>query len=416
MPVGFIIAFSVIIYGGIIWVLCKKRELLDFSRWPANRTLLGIWVIWILSLVLLASLSFINDMNIWVGSIIALLQKMYLTFGYVYLPVYSEVLTALAWPFIFTGIAGITSYSFLMFLIHFVVIFAYVYCAKLMSELIPSQSEIAPLGIVLAPVTILYTIMGINHIVMFLLLLASLVLIKKERFIWGGFFGFLSCYKFMSAPTLIVLSIIILWRYGSKKAALFVLGGVISLVPSLIYYCYDPGTLLMILERKANIGGHSKDIDIFSIFYLLSKYKPGFSNWYIGKNVWFYLSMMGVPLSLLLYRRKRLNIFQSLALSYGFVAVFALEPLRLEPLVGLLWLDAVYRKDLRVQVGIFTILSIHAIAWYDSGRILNLYADAPWFLWQGKGLCLGLAVIIVLLMVVFEKDKRDIMFDDTLKA
>jgi hypothetical protein len=222
----------------------------------------------------------------------------------------------------------------------------------------------------------------------------------------------------MLAPVVMVLLVIILLRYGFKKAALFILGGAISLVPSLIYYCYDTGTLLRILEKKAAVGGHCEHIEVFHFFYLLSMFKPEFSNWYIGNSVWFYLSMLGVPLSLLLYWRKRLNIFQSLALSYGFVTIFALEPFRLEPLAGLLWLDAVYRKDLRIQVGVFSILFIHAVAWYDSAcsRFVNLYADAPLSLWQGRGLCLGLAIIIVLLMVVFEKDKTDLMFDDALKT
>jgi uncharacterized membrane protein YidH (DUF202 family) len=111
---------------------------------------------------------------------------------------------------------------------------------------------------------------------------------------------------------------------------------------------------------------------------------------------------------------KRLNFCQCLAFSCAFVAIFALEPFRLEPTIGLLWLDSVYRKDLRVQLGIFSILFVHAAVWYDlaNSRILEFHVSAPLFLWNFKGLFLGLVIIIVLLIILFEKDKRDFMFEE----
>jgi hypothetical protein len=409
MPRFFINTFSVIIYATICWVVWKKRELLNLRRWPKDPTLFRIWAGWIVLLVLIAPLSFVAlDMGVWVDAIANLLQENLLPNTYVYLPVYAELLTALAAPF---DIAALQHTIILIYIIKLVVIFSYVYCAKLMSEILPEQSEIAPLAIVLAPVTIFYIFFGTNHVVMFFFLLASLVLIKKEKWFWGGFFAFFSCFKFLLVPTLLVLLVLLLIKYRLKKVLLFCLGGLLFMVPNIIYYCYDPALLLKIVINQAALGGHCGSIEGFNFFFALNHFYPEFANLYIGQKLWFYLCLSGVPLSILLYLRKRLNFCQSLAFSCAIVAIFALEPFRLEPTIGLLWLDSVYRKDLRVQCGVFAILFVHTAAWYDIAysRFLVFYPSAPLFLWNFRGLVLGLSIIIVLLIILFEKDKRDFM-------
>jgi hypothetical protein len=411
MPSFFIIVFSLIIYSVICWVVWKKRELLDFRGWPKNPTLFRIWAGWIVLLVLIAPLSYCHgDMLVWLVAVINLLIKKPLPDSYVYLPVYAELLSALSWPFVF---AGIESTLLLVYAIKLLVIFSYLYCAKLMSEILPEQSELAPLGIVLAPVTILYIFFGTNHIVMFFCLLASLVLMKKEKWFWSGFFAFFSCFKFLLIPTLLVLLVLLLIRHGLKKVLLFCLGGVLFLAPSFIYY-YDPALLLKIIANQAALGGHCGHIEQFHFFFFLNSLHPGFQDWYVGHKLWFYLCLSGIPLSILFYLCKRLNFSQCLAFSCAVVAIFALEPFRLEPTIGLLWLDAVYRKDLRAQLGIFSILFVHAAVWYDLAysRVLSFHPSAPLFLWNFRGLFLGLAIIITLLIILFEKDKRDFMFEE----
>ena len=415
MPRFFISVFSVITFAAICWVVWKKRELLNFRCWPKNPTLFRIWAGWIVLLILIAPLVYhTGDMEVWLGSITALQGEKPLPDFYVYLPAYAELMAALSWPFV---LAGIKSTLFLVYIIKLPVIFSYVYCAKLMSEILPEQSELAPLAIVLAPVTIFYLFYGTNHIVMFFFLLASLVLIKKEKWFWSGFFAFFGCYKFLLVPTIMVLLVLLLIRYGPKKVMLFCLGGVLFLVPSFIYYFYDPASLVRIIANQAAIGGHCSHVEPFHFFFFLNflwpSLWPGFQDLYVGQKIWLYLCLLGIPLSILFYLLKRLNFSQSLAFSSAIVAIFALEPFRLEPTIGLLWLDAVHRKDLRVQLGIFSILFVHAAGWYDIANswVLNFHEAAPLFLWNFRGLFLGLAIMITLLIILFEKDKTDFMLE-----
>jgi hypothetical protein len=412
VPEYFTGVFSLTIYATLIFGIWKRREIFSLRGWPKDPTLFRVWTGWIIFLVLLAPLSyFAGDMDGWVNSIISLLHGRPLPDNYVYLPAYAELLAALACPF---TIAGVQSTLLLIYVVKLPVITSYVYCAKLMSEILPGRSELAPLGIVLAPVTIFYLFFGTNHVVMFFFLLAALVLLKKGNWFWSGFFAFSSCYKFLLVPTLLVFIVLLLMRHEFKKVIVFCLGGVLFLVPSFIYYCYEPALLMKVISNQAALGGHCFHIEPMHFLFSIKNSFPGLENMYVGQKLWFYLSLSGVPLSILLYWRKRLNFCQSLAFSCAIVAIFALEPFRLEPMIGLLWLDSVHRDDLRAQTGIIAILLIQAAAWYDLANswILTFYSTDVLYLWNFRGLLLGLAIIVTLLIILLEKDKRDFVFEE----
>lgn len=371
-----------------------------------------IWVSWIVFLLALAPLSYhADDMDVWRTAIENLLRGELLPRTYVYLPVYAELLAALIFPF---HLIGWDTPLLIVYAVKWFVIFAYIGCAVLMSRIAPNHSELAPLGVVVAPVTIFYLFFGTNHIVMLFFLLLALVFMKGGNWFWCGFFAAFSCYKFLMIPTVIVLFFIVILQYGSQRALRAWAGAGVFLIPNLIYYLYDVETFLTIVTHQAAVGAHSGHIEPFHFFYLLSQIVGGYEAWYINTRIWFLLSISGIPISLLLYRLKRLNFLQCLAFSYAFVAVFALEPFRLEPLVGLLWLDAVYREDVRLQTAVFSILFIHAAAWYETANSAILVFDpaAPRSLWLAKGLFIGAAIVVSFWVALSGKVKKDLILAD----
>lgn len=412
MPVLWIILLSVALYASVAYAIWRKDMLRHVLDWPASPTLRRIWLVWIGFLVLLAPLSYHEgDMDIWLRSVRYLLSGRLLAVGYVYLPVFAQLQAAIAWPF---HIFGLATPFVLVFVIKATVILAYHATTQLMAHLSPHRTQLAPLAIALAPVTIFYIFFGKNDVVMFLLLVASLALVKKGRWAWAGLFGFLSCYKFLLAPTVLVLVIIIWLQYGRRPAGRYVAGGLATLVPSLMYFAYDLPLLRQLVTASAAIGSHSQHIEPFHALYAVNKVLPGLEALYIGQDIWLYLSLLGVPVAILFFRFGRTNLLQSLALSYAFITLFAPEPFRLEPLVGLLWLDAVYRGDLRLQTAVFVILFAHAAAWYDAAnsRFLVFDPHMPSVVWAAKGFILGLAVALALAIVVFGKNKADLLLDE----
>ncbi len=408
MPTIFTAIFSISLYAFILWAVFKKKVLLNFRQWPKSPTLFMIWTIWAIFLLLLSPLSYYKgDMAVWTTATQNLLRGESLLDAYVYLPMYAQFLAALAWPF---HVLGLDFHIGLVFITKWVLVFAYIGCAILMSKFVPEQSELAPLAIVLAPVTVFYIFFGTNHLVMFFFLLAALVFIRQKRWLLAGVMAALSCYKFLMVPTLIVLLVFVWAKAGWRSALWFVLGGAIVLVPNILYFGYDPQNLLRVLSNQAAIGAHSDKIEPFHFFYLLSQYAESFETWYIGTKTWLWLSLAGIPVCLGLYWLKRLTFLQCLALGYAFVAIFTPEPFRLEPLFGLLWLDAVYRGSLKVQAAVFVILFLHAFAWYDLANSAFLSFDpAVPNLWLGRGLVLGLSIIVTFGIILFEKDKRELL-------
>jgi hypothetical protein len=408
MPILPIAILSIALYAFIFWAIFRKKVLRSFRQWPRNPTLFIIWTIWVIFLLLFAPLSYYKgDMAVWTTATQNLLRGELLPDPYVYLPIYGQILAALAWPF---HLLGLDFHIGLVFIVKWVLVFAYIGCAILMSKFVPEQSELAPLAIVLAPVTVFYIFFGTNHLVMFFFLLASLVFLRQKRWLLAGVMAALSCYKFLMVPTVFVLLVLVWIKAGWRSALWFIMGGVIVLIPNIVYYAYDPQNLLRVVSSQAAIGAHSDKIEPFHFFYLLSQSVETFESWYIGTKTWLWLSLAGIPISLGLYWLKRLTFLQCLALGYAFVAIFAPEPFRLEPLVGLLWLDAVYRGSLKVQTAIFVILFVHAFAWYDLANSAFLSFDpAVPDLWLGRGLFLGLAIIVTFGIILLEKDKRELV-------
>ncbi len=405
VPSYFISISSIMLYAAIVWFGSRERaRILSWIRqWPQNPTLFAIWLIWLGFLLVFAPLSYHEaDMGVWRTSIQNLLNGELLPENYVYLPVYAWLQSALVFPF---HLLGWDSPLLIVYVVKWFTILAYAACAALMSGFLPKHSDLAPLGIVLAPVAIFYLFFGANHIVMFLFLLIALILVKKEHWLWAGFFAAFSCYKFLLVPTCITLGILVLWQYGFKNAIRFLLGSAIFMIPNTIYYFFDTATLLRIVTQQAAIGAHAAHIEPFHFFYLISNQFNGFEAWYIGKKIWFLLSLAGIPISLILFKLKRVNLLQCLALSYAFVALFALEPFRLEPLIGLVWLDAVNRDDLPLQSSVFLTLFIHAAAWYDLANSAFLTFDPaiPADYWAGRGFYLGLTVILMIGVMVIKR-------------
>jgi hypothetical protein len=279
-----------------------------------------------------------------------------------------------------------------------------------MSRYVPDHSEIAPLGIVLAPVTIFYIFFGTNHLLMFLFLLISITLRQKKMWVLSGLFAAIGCYKFMLFPTVFVLFILVIILDGWKNGLKFLLGGTIFLIPNLIYYLFDQNTFLRILQNQAAIGAHSQSIEPFNFFYPLTQFLKVkvIKTWYINEKIWLILSLAGVPISLWLYKIKRLNFLQTLACSYAFIAIFAPEPFRLEPFIGLLWLDAVIRGKMWLKTMLFIILFTHAFAWFDfaNSRILVFDPSIPEWLWIARGTIIGFLMLLTLIIIIADKNSN----------
>jgi hypothetical protein len=282
-----------------------------------------------------------------------------------------------------------------------------------MAGLIPEKSGLAPLGVILAPMTIYFIFNGNNHIVMLLFVLLSLLNIRKEKWVWAGAFAAISCYKFLMIPPVIVLAAIIAFRKGFKKFTRFSLGGLLVVAFNAIYYVIDPSKLTRILDHKAALGAHSAHIYRFHFLFGFSKLIDGFESWYIGNDVWFYIVLGGIPISLLLYRIGRLNILQSLAVSYAIVCLFGPEGYRIEPLIGIIWLDAIHRSDYRLQLMTLVLIFIDAGVWLQYAHPTNLIFDPtmPMFLFTGRGLYLGIAVIGIMMVMLAGKNKQDLILE-----
>ena len=412
MPVAITLILSLLLYGLIAWKVYVNRGFLHVFGWPRNETISLIWLMWALFLFVFAPLVYHKgDMFVYQDTVARVINGIRMPGYYVYLPVYAQFLAALVLPF---HLIGILNPLLMVYFINGFVVFAYVYSAKLMSELVPSQPDIAPLAIVLAPVTIFYLFFGTNHVVMLLLLLASLQSLKRGKWILAGVFGGLSCYKFLMMPTIFVLIVILVkWR-GVDKALKYSVGGLIAAIPSVLYYILDPSKLDRVLQTKAAIGAHSSHIERFHFFYGVSKIIDGFEQWYLGNEVWFYLVILGAFLSAVLFLTKRVNSLQALALSYAFVSLLAPEPFRLEPLIGLIWLDAIYRRDLKLQLATLVILVVHAGIWlqYAYPQFLDFDIATPLFFWTARGVYLGLAVIAACVLMVGRTKGGDLLLEE----
>jgi hypothetical protein len=221
----------------------------------------------------------------------------------------------------------------------------------------------------------------------------------------------LGCYKFLLIPTVFVLTVIVLTAVGLRRTIRFVAGGAASLLPSFVYYYYYPDYFFRTLGSAGGIGGHCHHIERFHAFHKIRNV-GGFEGWYVGNKVWLYLAIAGAILSAILYLRGRLNVLQSLGLSAGIVALVSLEPFRLEPTVGVLWMDAVDRRSSRSQFAVLLVLFTHAAAWFYLAypRLLQFHEPlAPHF--NMNGTAVGSALVVLLLVTVLEGSREGLLSD-----
>lgn len=418
--IGLLTALSALaLYGSVIlWlrhratVTKRGQGFSGANHWPAHPTLRRLWLLWLGFLAVFAPLIYQqDDMEVWTGAIANLLHGLPLPDGYVYLPAFAQFQAALVWPLHWLNL---DSRLVLVWLVHWTVLAAYAACAPLLKELAADEPELAPLGIVLAPVTVFYLFFGTNHVVMAFLLLAALWALKREHPFWAGFLAGAACYKLLLVPTVLVLAGI-LWRQrGWKAVRLFTLGGAAFLAINLPYYLADPQAFTRLLANQGNIGGHAAQMDWFHFLYIFSRVWPGFEAHYLQGRLWLILTLLVAGLSLWLFLRRRINTLQALALSYTGVALFSPEPFRLEPLAALLWLDAISRRDRTTQTALAFTLLVHAAAWFDLAyfRMLSPDPQAPWWLWGARGFILGEALIFTLLVALQKKNRRASLFLD----
>lgn len=415
---------SLALYGGLFWLLRSRpwRHGGWLTSWPAHPTFRNAWLLWLGFLALLTPLVYqLDDMQVWTGAIQNLLNGQPLPEGYVYLPFYAQLQAALAWPL---RLLGLDNRLALVFLVHWVNLAGYAGCAYLLAtlatreELAESAAGLAPLGIVMAPVTVFYLFFGTNHVLMAFGLLAALLALRRGQAFWAGVWMGAACYKLLLVPTAIVLAWVAWKRLGRPAALRFLLGGAAFLLPNLLYYAADPAALARILASQGNIGGHAAQMDWFHFLYIFSRVIPGFEAIYLDGRIWLGLVMLTAGVSGWLFARGRVNVLQALALSYAGVALFSPEPFRLEPLIALIWLDAVVRKDSATQTALGFTLLVHAAAWFDLAyfRLFTPDPQAPWWLWGGRGFILGEALIFTLVVMLRPRNRGESLFDLRLTA
>ena len=410
MQRALVVALSIAIYGTAAWAFATRSAGVDFSRWPADRTVRRFWFGWLVFLFALSPLTFhAGDMRVWVEAMQGAVRGEPFAPTYVYLPIYAQVLGALLLPF---AVVGVATPLVCLYVVHIPIFAAYVYCAKLMAEMIPRHADVAPLAIVLAPVTIFYIFFGTNHIVMLACLLVALRMMQLGRSLGSGLFAGLACYKFLLVPTIFVLAVVTIRTAGWRRSRLFIAGALASLVPSVVYYGANSDYLVRTLRSGGGMGGHSHHIEPFHAFYRLRDI-AGFEDWYVGRRVWLYAAIAGALVSAVLYLSRRLNALQSLGVSAGVVALVSVEPFRMEPTIGLLWMDAVERRDLRLQTAVLVVVFTHAAAWFYPARpnIFAFYEPAV-RLFDMNGTAVGLA-LAYLLVVTLLHGSRDGLLSST---
>jgi hypothetical protein len=402
MPPLWVIALSIISYASLVIFLYLFRHQIHFLfTWPTTPITRRMWIMWLLFLAIFAPLSeYPGDMQTWVDGVRYMAAGRQLPFWYVYLPIYSQFMAGLWLPF--SVLNPVSAKVVLLYQIHALVLFAYAYSSTMLSRLAPDQREIATLAIIFNPVLLLNVFQGQNHLLMLACLLAALWMIWRERWFWAGFWVALGCYKFMLIPSAAVLTLIVLHRYGWKKLIPYFAGVLMTLIPSAIYYAYYPQRLLEIVSRFGSVGGHAYLIERYHFLFFVSNRIPGFNTFYLEHHIWVIIVVAGAVISAFLYWRGKLNSLQALGITEAIVCLAAPESFHLEPMIGLLWLDATRRRDLSLQTAVFATILLFSAAWYpdlnwdfESGALQLLM-----FLWEPRGLVVGAAVISVIVLTV----------------
>ncbi len=399
----YILILSLIIYTTIIYTAIKHPGLYSINIWPFDKNLRFFWYSWLVFLLILTPFTYnAFDLPVWVISAGNLIKGEILPDKYVYLPVYAMFQAAIAFPFIFF-LADIR--LLLVFIVKLTVILSYAYLPKIMVSLADKDKHIAPLPLVIAPIIIYYIFFGTNHIVTAFLLASSLLLMKKRRYILAGFLAGLSCYKFLLIPAIVLIFIIIFLKRGARFAIFFFVGIVISFIPSFLYYINDPSRLLKKISSFGAIGAHCVHIEPFHFLFAFKKFFPHLEAIYIHYKIWLFIVFLGFLLSVILYIFKLLNPLQAISLCYAITVIVIPEPFRLEPLIVLLWLDALNRDSYLLRLFTWILLLVHSASWFDFANFRSLAFDnsMPFFLWEYRGVFIAAAVITTIIISLVDK-------------
>lgn len=402
MPSLWVVMLSVVTYGSIgVCLYLFRHQIHCLFTWPTTPVLRRVWIMWLLFLAILAPLSaFPDDMIVWLHSARFTVVGHHMARGYVYLPIYAQFLAGLWLPF--TVLRPVSAEIVLLYLIHAPVLFGYAYCSAMLARFAPDQPQIAAMGIALNPVLILYVFQGQNHVVMLTCLLAALWLLRQGRWFWAGIMVGLGCYKFMLLPSAAVLTVIVLHRYGWKRVIPFVVGGVLTLIPSAVYYAYYPHPLLKIIANFGSVGGHSQSLEAYHFLYFIGNRVEGLGDFYLQKHIWLMVIVAAAGISAMLYWRGKINSLQALGITEAIICIAAPETYHLEPMIGLLWLDAARRRDLNLHTALFATLLTFSAAWYpylewhfETGAMQLLM-----FMWEPIGMIVGAAAISAIVFVL----------------
>lgn len=412
MPIAFIIILSISTYVLLFLALRNVRAWIDFILWPEHPTIRILWILWLGFLFIIAPISYHQgDMMNWVNAITSQLHGELLPGNYVYLPLHAQLHAALLYPF---TLIGFEKFTLIVYVLHAVLIAAYGFSAGLMTKLTPHNQQLAPLMTVLAPTTIFFLFFGTNHILMWALLAAALYLQEQEQPFWAGFSAFAGGYKLMLLPTSGTLLAFVFLRRGWKQALTFFAGGLTFFVLNLPYFLSDFGRLERMWGSKALLGSYTDRLEPWHLLHLLGARFPEFQRWYLENDVWFFGIAIVCLLAVFLYHRKKVNTLQGLALSYASVVLLAPEPLRLEPLIGMLWLDTIIRKDRRTQVPVILIALVYAAFWYQQAypQILTLAPYSGLMDPNARGLVTGLVVLVALISSLTSKKRAEALLSN----
>jgi len=414
MPETYVAVLSVLVYAALLYGLLRYKRWWRILAWPEHPTLRVMWVLWLGFLLVVTPLTYHErDMMNWVDGINSQLQGTLLPEGYVYLPIYAQLHAALLYPI---HLFGLDKFTIVVVLIHLLIITAYAFAAGWMVELSPKDKQLAPLATVLAPTTIFFIFFGTNHVVMWALLAAALVLLTQEKYALAGFAAFAGGYKLLLLPVSATLLVFVFNRKGRKKALSYLTGGLVFLLLNVPYYLFDRERLRLLWTARGSTGSYATHLDAFHLFHLIGARAPSFETWFLEKHIWLYVIGLISLVAVVLYVLKRINTLQGLAFVYAAVALLAPEPLRLEPLLGLLWLDSIAREDRISQGSVVLVALVYAAFWFQQAypQILTLAPYSGIVLHApARGLYVGGAVLLAVIVSLGSKKRGEFLLLET---
>lgn len=339
MPFFVNLSFSLVVYALLFYFIIKQRVDL---KWPTSFFTKSLWIVWIVFLSLFIHVWYENyDVRHWLNSFYSILDNQPMSEGYVYLPIFSIILSSLAFPFQFFNV----DLEFILILImHLVMVWGYVVSVELLYNL--TKNKELPILIAFGPSVLFFLLLGKNHILMLALTLLVLYFTKKRNAFLVGVMLSILCYKVLTIP-FVGLALILLLFFSNKKINPIQLltGFILAFIPNIVYFIFRVDYFELIFMNQGNIGLYKALFEERHIFFVPNYLFPKISEYYFNYKLWFLLSTSGFFISLYNYVKKKVNFVQALLICYGTICVFAPEAMRVELLVGLGLIDANNRKD-----------------------------------------------------------------------